>query len=332
MNKYRLAAGTIAANAAASSVPPDIEPGAALRSTTVPGQMAALLPGFIEAKESLQRAHIELAKWDGASPVRKLDPKFIRRSRWANRSEAEFSTKEFANLKLEIAQAGGNVQPILVRVLAGPTPFPESYEIVYGHRRHQACLELGLLITAQIVESMDDQTLFASMDRENRERKSLSPWEQGCMYRDALDAGLFPSLRRLSESVGVDLGDASRYVQLARLPELVVAAFPSPLDLVKRWAKPLTDAVERDFKSVLALAKEAKSKRGLLDANAVFDLLVEKGVFPVSKILDITVNGKKQALVRISPKGMTSVEFERNALSPEKQSGLTELIRGYLSR
>ena len=42
------------------------------------------------------------------------------------------------------------------------------------------------------------------MDRENREREDLSPYEQGTMYQQALDAGLFPSQRRLAEQLGVN--------------------------------------------------------------------------------------------------------------------------------
>jgi ParB family chromosome partitioning protein len=58
------------------------------------------------------------------------------------------------------------------------------------------------------------------------------------MYRKALDEGLYPSLRKLAESVKVDVSLVSKSVSLARLPEAVVAAFPSPLDIQFRWAQP----------------------------------------------------------------------------------------------
>lgn len=76
------------------------------------------------------------------------------------------------------------------------------------------------------------------------------------MYDDAIRQGLYPSLRRLSDSLGVNLSDASRAVQLAKLPSEVVAAFASPLELQVRWAKPLADAmrvIPTDLCSVLAL-------------------------------------------------------------------------------
>ena len=77
-----------------------------------------------------------------------------------------------------------------------------AYEIVFGHRRHRACLELGLLVVT-LVKDLTEQELFEQMDRENRQRKDLTAYEQGEMYRHALDEGLYPSMRKLSESLGV---------------------------------------------------------------------------------------------------------------------------------
>ena len=48
------------------------------------------------------------------------------------------------------------------------------------------------------------------------------------MYRKALADGLYCSLRRLAESLSVDVSLVSKSVSLARLPETVVAAFQSP--------------------------------------------------------------------------------------------------------
>ena len=201
-------------------------------------------------RAALGAAQQQLAQWQTAELVQTLDARSVRRSQWANRSEAEFATPEFAALRHEIAGANGNVQPIKVRRIAGAFPAFDGqtpvYEIVYGHRRHRACLDLGLPVRAVVASDMDDRTLFEAMDRENRGRKNLSAWEQGRMYDEALRQGLYPSLRRLADSLGVNLSDASRAVQLAKLPPEMVGAFASPLDLQVRWAKPLADALQRD--------------------------------------------------------------------------------------
>jgi ParB family chromosome partitioning protein len=110
-----------------------------------------------------------------------------------------------------------------------------------GHRRHQACLELGLPVFA-VIEALDDQSLFVEMDRENRQRKDLRPYEIGLMYAKALDDGLFPSAKKLAEAVGIDLSQLGKALSLARLPQDVLGAFQSPLDLQYRWASELVPA------------------------------------------------------------------------------------------
>lgn len=284
------------------------------------------------AQAQLKIKSAELKKWDNATPVKLLDPKLIRRSLWANRSEAEFKTKEFAELKADIESAGGNVQPIKVRVFDCRTPHETKYEVIYGHRRHQACLDLGLPVSALVVEHFSDKELFEEMDRENRSRKNLSPWEQGRMYQQALDAGLYPSIRKMSELLGIGLGNASTVIQIARLPSALIEAFPSPLDIQFRWAKPLTDAVQKNKDEVFARIEEVRALRNSMNASEIFELLIAKKAASIPVVTTIDVEGKKLASVNIRSKGKSTVEFEVGALSPAKESGLAEIIRDYLIR
>jgi ParB family chromosome partitioning protein len=212
----------------------------------------------------------KIAEWDGASPVRPIDPKTIVRSKWANRHEASFSDAEFVYLKADIESAGGNVQPIKVRRVAMEG---EKYEVVFGHRRHQACLELGIPVLAMIGD-VTDQELFVEMDRENRQRKDLRPYEQGMIYKKALDEGLFPSARRLADSLSVDLGNLGKALALARLPSEILSAFVNPLDLQYRWAADITKALVANPDLVLATAKLLQAESPRPSAKVVFEKLV----------------------------------------------------------
>lgn len=306
--------------------------GSVMAAITREAEIAHELQG---AQARLEQARTQLAEFAGATLVRALDPRSIRRSRWANRAEAEFSTSEFHQLKDEIASAGGNVQPIKVRaiqreaggVFDGQTA---THEIVFGHRRHQACLELGLPVHAVIVEDMDDRALFEAMDRENRGRKNLSAWEQGRMYDEAIKHGLYPSLRRLSDSLGVNLSDASRAVQLAKLPKEVVAAFATPLDLQVRWAKPLADALQRDPDSVLSRAREAAQQRGSLGATGVYEQLIGKVSKPQPEQMAIASGKKKLATLKVDASGRASVDFEPGVLQPDRHGELALLLKNFL--
>ncbi len=272
----------------------------------------------------------------GALPVRLLDPAMVARSKWANRHSSTYRSPEYLALKEEIRCSGGNIQPIKVRplptasdlLLPGSTPgrLPGPlYEVVFGHRRHQACLELGLQVLA-LIEDVSDAELFAQMDRENRNRQSLSPWEQGVMYLQAVDAGLFPSMRQLAESVGCDPGTVSRAMSLAQLPEPVVRAFRSPTDLQYRWAKPLTDALLRDRAAVLRRAKQTRDVEALSPA-LIFASLI--GLPPKEKIrgesglATLCHGGKRIGEVVRDAHQRTVVRFHRVLTAPEQ----SEVVR-----
>ncbi|CAN7780142.1 ParB/RepB/Spo0J family partition protein [Cupriavidus necator] len=292
-----------------------------------------------ETQENLDHANQRLSEYDGAELVRKLDPATIRRSRWANRDELNFVGANWEAFKAEIGSAGGNVEPIKVRrVFYGKTPPSEppeaggkAFEIVYGHRRHQACLELGLPVSAMVVDTMEDRALFAEMDRENRERQNLSAWEQGRMYNHALSEGLFPSIRRLAEELGVNLSNAARSCKLAQLPEDVVRAFPSPLVIQVRWAKPLSDALQSDPDGMLERARALQAERDKLTPAEVIDRLLNQPAKDPKPAIPIHARGQTAASLRIGPKGRAVVEFEAGALDPARHDALVQLISDFLS-
>lgn len=319
----------------ATQLPATVRGDGEVRQKTAPGTMLHFMTTQSVAVQEAEELRDRLKLFEGASPVRTLDPKTVRASRWANRHEASFATAEFAELKAEIAAAGGNVQPIKVRPVAtgSAEATPGEYELVYGHRRHRACLELGISVNA-LVEEATDRELFEAMERENRGRASLSAWEQGMMYRRALDEGLYPSMRRLSEAVGVDVSLISKSVTLARLPEPVVAAFASPLQIQFRWAQPLADALQKDPDRMLERAKRAKG-RGL-HAAQVFGLLVEgkevlNGSTPSAGV-ELQVGGRRVAVISEDKRGRVVVRFESGALPQDKRDELTVLLESLLTK
>lgn len=287
-----------------------------------------------DIQNHLDAANERLAVYDGAELVQKLNPASIRRSRWANRDELNFRGPTWDAFKNEISSAGGNVEPIKVRrVFEDKTSSTSAsdYEIVFGHRRHQACLELGLTVAAVVVESMGDQELFAEMDRENRERQNLSAWEQGRMYNHALREGLFPSIRRLSEDLGVNLSNASRSCKLAQLPEDVVLAFSSPMVIQVRWAKPLSDALQSDPDGMLERARALHAKRDKLTPNEIMEHLLAQDQSNPKPPIAILAKGKQAASLKIGPKGNAVVEFEAWALESAKHEALVQLIADFLA-
>lgn len=299
--------------------------GPALR--TGPGQMLMVNALTKENKNRIAQLEEKVKEFDGALPARRIDPNKIFPSKWANRIEKNFSTSEYERLKLEIAGSGGNVQPIKVRRLDSDE---DRYEIVFGHRRHRACLELGLPVLA-IIEDLDDQELFKAMDRENRERLNLAPWEQGRMYRNALNEGLFRSISELAREVGMDKGNLSKALALADLPQEIIDAFPSPLDLQFNWAPMLKLALEKDRENVVFRAQQLRSDRSLgLSAKEVLKTLIGKSK-AAARILDLTVGGAVVGKIVIDSKAIT-VEFTDKALLESQVDELKLLLERFLGK
>lgn len=250
---------------------------------TGPGSMLAFMTEQSEVHKEVLQLRERVATFDGAEIVRRLDPIAVKPSRWANRELAHFSTDSFAQLKSEIASAGGNVQPIKVRALNIASGADESFEIVYGHRRHRACLELGVPVLALVQNAMEDTDLFVEMERENRNRADLSAWEQGTMYLRALELGLFPSAKQLAAAIDRDTGNIGRAMALAKLPPEVVAAFGSPLNLQFRWATPLKDAHQRDPEGLLEAARAIAQRESRPSPAEVFAALTQPTPAPATR-------------------------------------------------
>jgi len=300
-------------------------PAASSPLRTGPGQMLMVNTLMKESNEKVALLEQRLKEFDGVLPVRLIQADKIVASKWANRINESFTSTDFLSLKEEIAQSKGNVQPIKVRPMLGSA---DCYEIVFGHRRHRACLDLGLPVLA-LVEEVSDQELFKEMDRENRDRLDLSPWEQGRMYRKALSEGLFASLGDLSKEVGIDKGNLSKALRLAELPDDVVKAFPSPLDLQFRWAKLLNDAIQKAPDEVLARAKNlSENNKVKHSSKQVLDILLGVKSSAVSEQA-VVVDGKPLAKICIDGERI-AVHFIKGALNQTKTKQLHSLLKDFL--
>jgi ParB family chromosome partitioning protein len=338
---------------------PGILPVAAADEATLLGPRPKTAPGLMMAQAADQRSEIlkqnealksqiedlsaaaaradelrdELKAWDGAKATRLIDAKLVARSPWANRDPRHFASAEFESLKAEIANAGGNVQPVKVRPVAAGADAQAQYELVFGHRRLEACAQLGLPVLA-MVENLGDAALFVEMDRENRSRKDLSAWEQGVMYRRALDRGLFPSNRKLAEAVGADLSNVGKALALASLPEELVSAFASPLDLQYRWAKPLKDAWEAEPQVVRERAAMLSGLSNKPKARVVFDHLVGAsggGTVQPPAVLEVQLGGQRAAVVAVNARAQATVTFEPGLVAVSRLPELAQLIERFLS-
>jgi len=304
----------------APAVPPVI-PGAA---RTGPGRMLEIRGQILAAEGEVSRLRDKLKEHDGADATKLLDPTTIVPSQWANRHPDAFKSAEFERLKQDIAVAGGNVQPISVRAIAGS---PGRYEIIFGHRRHRACQDLGLPVLATIrSEPLSEIDFFAAMDRENRERADLSPFEQGHMYRKALDAALYPSNRRLAEALGVSHTWVANVLAVADLPQPIVECFRSPIEIQHRHAKAIAAAMESDRKGVLRRAERIRLSEKKHAAGEVVAGLCRSSEASGPERAPITVGGRMVGSWTRDGKGRVLLQLEAGSASDDRVSAALQRL------
>lgn len=175
-----------------------------------------------------------------------LDPTRVHISsvlRFRFRPPQAFMDSGFAELKRSVAQLSGNVQPIKVRPLRDG-----GHELVFGTRRLQACLELGLPVAA-VVEDLTMHRVVQELDASNDDTQ-VSLYERGCLYDSLLLVGIYPSRRRLAEALGRSLVEVSSAIAASQLPREIVNCIVDPRALTAGTVKRLTAAVAVDPESV----------------------------------------------------------------------------------
>ena len=277
----------------------------------------------------------------GTQQVVQLDPCLIRPGSIPNRDKAAFDQVAFRHLQASITLAGVNVQPILVR-RARLDDAGTVYEIIYGARRHQACLLAGLPVRALVQEdvnvAVDAAGDFLATFRENQGRADLAPWELGRQIAFALARGYFFSQRKAAQEIGRDVGDVSRALQLAALAPQVVSAFASPLDLQFRHAKPLTDAFKKAPEAVRAEALRIKAEGQALAPGQVLERLVaaadEGGVGRSNTdAVDMAIEVDGQCIARLvaGRDGLVQVKMAL-ALDERQRAQLAEQLQAFYKR
>jgi ParB family chromosome partitioning protein len=300
--------------------------GVTITPKTGPGQMLAFMGQKAESDSEIKTLKERLRQYAESMPTKRIDCAEIEASSWANRHADSFRTAAFLRLKDDIESAGGNVQPILVTSSMGTGG---TYKIVFGHRRFNACKQLGFPVLAVVYDGqMDQKELFSTMDRENREREDLTAYEQGTMYRMALDEGLYPSARKLAEELGVSHTWVNKSLAVADLPVPIVECFRSPLDIQARHAGVLGAAMVTDSRGVLKRAEKLRDLK--LPAGQVVDGLIgTKGESKPSKPVSVQVDGKKVGSIELGKKAIL-IKLDPLQLDSEKAKGLQKLIEEYL--
>jgi ParB family chromosome partitioning protein len=260
-------------------------------------------------KDKIARLETERAH---GTVVLKLDPKTIAGSAYANRHERSLnaSDPELAALIVDI-RLRGQLEPIRVRPAATVADF--EYEIVYGHRRHAACIALdaetdgGFPVLALLdAKAADVRDHVLKMYQENAARKDLSAFETGSMFANWLAEKIFASQSDLAAAVNLEQGTVAKYLAIARLPDYILTAFGDPRVISLRWAESINAALRERRESVQHLAEELANQTPRRKPEEILSALVGIGARSGKKggaVKTETVKIRGRTMYKIAPRG-----------------------------
>ncbi|WP_282095347.1 ParB/RepB/Spo0J family partition protein [Epibacterium ulvae] len=159
-----------------------------------------------------------------------------------NRDYELLTPENCADLIEGIQQQNRQEFPAVVRRLQGEEDF--DYEVICGARRHFAITWLRANNYPQFkylieVRDMSDEEAFRLADIENRDRADISDYERAKDYAAAVKLYYGGKQKTMAQRLQVSEAWLSRYLFLAKLPDEIVAAFPSSNDIKELHARAL---------------------------------------------------------------------------------------------
>lgn len=202
------------------------------------------------AKDLLAQRGSSLSKMGGDvifNQTEWVDPTLCKPSP-VNARDYDLLTYEDCHDLIETIKSEGRQR---VAATVRPTEDPNvPYEIVAGLRRHWSVSwlrannypDFKYLID---VQKMDDEAAFRFSDLENRARTDISDLERGRGYQEALARYYDNDSEKMSQRIGISKSQLYRYLQLANLDDLIVAALGGHRFAKVSHARDINAAIKR---------------------------------------------------------------------------------------
>jgi ParB family chromosome partitioning protein len=190
-----------------------------------------------------------------------VDPARCRIWEGHNRDYAALNDEACADLIESFKAQGKQEVPAIVRRVKNEPQL--DFEVICGARRHWTVgwmrehdyPEFKLLVE---VRELTDEEAFRVADIENRHRKDISDYERATDYLRAVERYYDGNQQRMVDRLRVTKSWLSRYLELAKLPAEIVAAFGSPHVMGIRNAAELAPLLKNE-KTRDAVIQEANS-------------------------------------------------------------------------
>ncbi|WP_257551706.1 ParB/RepB/Spo0J family partition protein [Sphingopyxis sp. DBS4] len=197
-------------------------------------------------------------------PQELVDPARCRIWERHNRDYAALNEERCADLIETIVAQGKQEFPAIVRRVTGDPD--HDYEVISGARRHWTVSWLRANNYPDIrylieIRSLTDEQAFRVSDLENRAREDLTDVERARDYLKALDFYYSGKQKAMAQRLNQSEAWLSRYLDLARLPNELMIAFPDPFELKISHVGTLKPILKPDDSRARVLAEASRLAR-----------------------------------------------------------------------
>jgi ParB family chromosome partitioning protein len=201
-----------------------------------------------------------------------VDPKECEPWKYANRHESEFGDIDEL---IESIKTNKQLQPALIR--KHPAPHGTvKYEIIFGRRRHLACLKLGIPFLAIYKDIPNVQDAIASQDAENKLRNDVSNFSNAKLFQRLLQDGVFKTEKELSQKLRLSPSTLNDLMAYAKIPDDIVQKIPSVHALSKNIALKITQLINKSKENHHKILSFAHEFGKSINSPAKLESLIEK--------------------------------------------------------
>ena len=254
--------------------------------------------------------------------------------KYANRQESELGDIEGL---IDSIKAHKQLQPALIR--HHPTPHDNiKYEVIFGRRRHIACLKLGIPFLAIRKEIPNVQDAIASQDAENKLRNDVSNYSNAWLYQRLLADNVFKTEKELADKLRFSTSTLNDLMAYAKIPEDIVNEIPNIHTLSKQLAVKLVQLLNKSKDNHTKILKIAGQIGKTITSQAKLEKLFDIEQKPSKKntlhsaVSYTTPTGKKLFTFKSDYRGLPSIVLNKEIIDLINFEDMCHHVSSYLEK
>lgn len=290
-------------------------------------QAAPKAPSYFKTQSGIEFAEQELIY---------VNPDECEPWKYANRQEGEFGDIDGL---IDSIKSNKQLQPALVR--NHPNPHGKiKYEVIFGRRRHIACMRLGIPFLVIRKDIPNVQDAIASQDAENKLRNDVSNYSNAMLYKRLLSDNVFKTEKELSEKLRISYSTFNELMSYSKIPEDIVGAIPDVHTLSKQLAVTIVQLLNKsknNYDKMLSIANQlGKTITSQAKLEKIFEektLLQKNETKTTSNAKSyISINGKKLFTFKSDYRGLPSIVLNKEIASFVNVEDMCKHVSNYLEQ